>query len=605
MSTSEQIELTSRGNGVWAAPGARIVDRSGRKMLPIGRDGFVPAMQDCVVVDKTMLIADVLDSGYAVTLFCRPRRFGKTLNMTMMKAFFEQPEDSGLNLDELFEGTEVWEADGGRYREYLGAYPVVHFSFNTVKKLTWDESRGAIYGLIQTEYARHRRLDGSDALLRTDAALYERIVSGTATQADYAASLEALCRMLRAEHGRQVVVLIDEYDAPVMAGYTNGYYREVVDFLKGWLTGALKDGGAALKLACLTGVQRVTKESIFSDLNNLFVSTALSSDFDERYGFVGPEVAALGTYLGHADCLREVKEWYDGYRFGESEVYNPWSLLNYYRQGCTPDVYWGNTSSNSVIGHAVNYAGPDTLAKLYRLLEPGGTVAAALELGTVFPDVGVREGALWSMLYLAGYLTTDLTAAPNDSRLRRPLRIPNKEISRLFRGEVIDRFSREAGGDDALDELHQALVEGDEQGVDEALGRVMRTSPSVRDLVSENSVHMLLTGLLYGVAGYGNPISNREAGRGYYDLRLEPLDLRPEDPEGYYAATHRPLITVEVKFSKDSLDGDGLQRLAREGLAQIASRGYDQGPLPSGASGRLHWGIAFSGKDVAAVCERP
>ena len=433
--TPSMLALQPVAPGIWAAPGARIIDRTGRKMLPIGRDGFVPAVQESVVVDKTMLIADVLDSGYTVTLFCRPRRFGKTLNMTMMRAFFELPPETDPNardLAPLFEGTEVWDADGGRYREHQGAYPVVHISFNTVKKQAWEAAYGVIKGIIAAEYARHAYLESSSALLEPDVALFRRIVAGTATDAEWAVSLESLCRMLRAHHNRGVVLLVDEYDAPVMAGYTNGYYDEAVDFFKGWLTGALKDGGAALAFACLTGVQRISKESIFSDLNNITVNTTLSSEFDERYGFTDAEVAALAAYLGHADCMTEAREWYDGYRFGKTDVYNPWSVLNYFKQDCAPGVYWLNTSSNSVVGSAVRAADARTLADLYSLTRPGGMVFEPLDLGVVFPDVGVRPDAIWSMLYLAGYLTTNDVMVPDDPWYERTLRIPNREIRRLF-----------------------------------------------------------------------------------------------------------------------------------------------------------------------------
>ncbi len=607
------LKLEERDNGVWCAAGARIIDRTGRKMLPIGRDGFVPAIQGSVVIDKTMLIADVLDSGRAVTLFCRPRRFGKTLNMTMMKAFFEKPiPDSPLSIDPrpLFEGTAIWDAQDGRYREHLGAYPVVCMSFNTAKKLTWEACYGEIRNLVAAEFARHTELEGSQALSSLDRELYRRIIDGSASDADFYGSLAMLCRMLRAHHGRGVVVLMDEYDAPVMAGYTNGYYREVVDFLKGWLTGALKDGGASLDFACMTGVQRITKESVFSDLNNLTVSTPLSLDFDERFGFTDDEVAALAAYLGHGDCMAEARAWYDGYRFGETDVYNPWSVLNYFANNCAADVYWGNTSSNSVVGDAVRRANSKTLERLYSLLEPGGTISSPLETGCVFPDVGVREGTLWSMLYLSGYLTTELTALPNDKRMRRPLRIPNKEVSQIFRDEVIERFTHEAGGDDRLVELQDALVAGDESVFSEALCHILQETPSMRDLISENSVHMLLTGLLYGVAGYGNPISNREGGTGYYDLRLEPLDLAPDAPQAYYAAKERPLITIEVKFAKcgpaDAQDMfKQLNALAETALEQIAEKRYDEGVLPAGATGRLRWGVAFCGKTAVARCARP
>ena len=604
--TPSTLTLQPVAPGIWAAPGARIIDRTGRKMLPIGRDGFVPAVQESVVVDKTMLIADVLDSGYTVTLFCRPRRFGKTLNMTMMRAFFELPPETDsnvCNLAPLFEGTEVWEADGGRYREYQGAYPVVHISFNTVKKQAWEASYGAIKGIIAAEYARHAYLESSSALLEPDTALFRRIVAGTATDAEWAASLESLCRMLRAHHNKSVVLLVDEYDAPVMAGYTNGYYDEAVDFFKGWLTGALKDGGAALGFACLTGVQRISKESIFSDLNNITVNTTLSSEFDERYGFTDAEVAALAAYLGHADCMAEAREWYDGYRFGKTDVYNPWSVLNYLKQDCAPGVYWLNTSSNSVVGSAVRAADARTLADLYSLTRPGGTVFEPLDLGVVFPDVGVRPDAIWSMLYLAGYLTTNDVMAPDDPWFERTLRIPNREIRRLFEKEIPQRFATDVQGQRAVRDFQRALYQADAVSLQSALEHILLASPSFFDLVNENSYHMLLLGLCFGVEGYEPPVSNREAGHGRCDIQLTP------ERDSYITAAYgrRPFITIEVKHLAPDLATDvsgslteKLSSLAEAALAQVDDRAYD-----AAAHGQMccvRWGIAFSGKHVACVC---
>lgn len=280
--------------------------------------------------------------------------------------------------------------------------------------------------------------------------------TGAAGESDYAGSLLYLARLLRIYHNRPVVPLIDEYDAPVMAGYSapdGGYYREVVTFLKRLLTGPLKDGGEVLAFACLSGVQRITKESIFSDLNNVTVSTALSTVSDERFGFTDPEIAALASYLGHADCMDEAQRWYDGYRFGNVDVYNPWSALNYFNYDCAPDVYRGNTSGNSVVAGLVRQADEDTLGKIYTLMEPGGTVEAPLDLGIVFPEIGIRSDALWSMLYLAGYLTTEDVALPNNTRVRRRLRIPNAEVAELYRTEIVERFAGAVGGSNGLDVL--------------------------------------------------------------------------------------------------------------------------------------------------------
>ena len=569
------LELVDCGGGIWAAPGARIIDRTGRKMLPIGRDGFVPVVQESVVIDKTMLIADVIDSGYAVTLFCRPRRFGKTLNMTMMKAFFEMPPAGASSGDtaRLFKGTEVWEADGGRYRQYQSAYPVVHVSFNTVKKFTWEDSFAAIRNVMALEYLRHDYLRTNGALGADEEAYFSHVAGCTATQAELADSLVRLCLMLKSYHDAPVVVLIDEYDAPVMAGYTYGYYDDVVGFFKGWLTGALKDGGAALRLACLTGVQRIAKESIFSDLNNLAVSTPLSVRFEERYGFTDAEVSALAAYLGHPDCMEEARRWYDGYRFGGIDVYNPWSVLYYFDQDCAADVYWGNTSSNSVVGELIRNAEGETLSDIYELLKPDGVVAAPLDLGIVFSELSVSGDAIWSMLYLAGYLTTDDTRLPNNKTVIRRLRIPNAEVAQLYRAEIVERFRQAAGGSRRLAALHRALCTGDAATCEAELSRIVRDSASSFDMSSENGCHMLLLGLLFGVPGYEDPQSNRESGYGRYDIQLKPALSGPLSV-AFTAESRRPLVTIEVKYlaRQDAPQDDAALAEKLAGLAALGNR---------------------------------
>ena len=594
----DALRVQDHGNGIFTAPGARIIDRTGRKRLPIGDDGFTRAAAGSIVVDKTMLIADILDSGYTATLFCRPRRFGKTLNMTMLRAFLEVPVGRE-SFAPLFIGTEVWEADGGRYRGDFERYPVVYISMRTAKGRTWRDTYGALKNTIAAEYARHRYLAESPRLSDADRAFVRRIASGEGQAEEYADSLMRLTRMLKEHHGQGSVVLIDEYDAPVMAGYSldgSGYYDEVVGFLKRWLTGALKDGGEALAFACLTGVQRISKESIFSDLNNLVVNTALSTEFDERFGFTDDEVAALAAYLGDPGCMPEAREWYDGYRFGKIDVYNPWSVINFLKQDCVSDVYWGNTSSNGVVADLLRHADQATLQQVYRLLEPGGEVVSPIDLSVVFPDIGVKPGALWSMLYLAGYLTTPDTSLPNNVLAPRRLRIPNHEVSVLYRTEVVERFASISGGRDRLAALHAAIAAGDEGVAASELTRIFRDSASVFDLTSENGVHMLVLGLLFGMPGYGDPLSNREHGAGRPDIRVEPV--RTPFPYG-----DRPLVTIELKFARDA-EGPELSELARSGLEQIAQRGYDAGELPAEAVGRMRWGIAANGKLVAVASER-
>ena len=480
--------------------------------------------------------------------------------------------------------------------------PVVYFSLNDVKKLSWDECYQTLEGKIAAEYQRHGYLADSAALSEIERAQFGRVLRKEGVYDDVASSLRQLTLYLRKHHNRNVVVLIDEYDAPIMAAHTYGYYREAVGFIKGWLTGALKDGGAALEFACLTGVQRIAKESIFSDLNNIAVDTPLDTESDERFGFTRGEVAALADYLGHPHRYGEVREWYDGYRFGDADIYNPWSVLNYFSRGCRPGVYWANTASNLAVGDAVR-SSSESLRDVFALMEPCGFVERPLDMGVVFSETGERGKALWSLLYLAGYLTTNDTYDPGNRRIPRRLRLPNREVAEVFRTEIVERFEDECGGYERLRDLHGALASGDAAALEAELAHILATSPSFRDLTSENSYHMLMTGLLFGVPGYADPQSNREGGNGLFDLRLSP-EVRPDRPP----RPDLPVITVELKVldkahapvdSPQAL-AEKLAELAQTALGQIDRRSYDRDvPNP-----RLRYGVAFAGKAVSVVCER-
>ena len=577
-----------------AAANTRLRDMSGKKILPIGNSSFDSVVRERVYIDKSLLISDILESGYTATLFCRPRRFGKSLNLSMLKSFFEIPTD-GQSRRELFEPLDIWNAAEGAYRSEQGAYPVVRLSLGGAKGLDWPAVRSALAGIVAQEYARHDYLFVQDSpLSMADATYARKIIDGLASEGELRDSLVRLETMLFSYHGRRVVLLIDEYDAPVMSGFTNGFYPEVVAFLKGLLTPALKDNDY-LKLACLTGVQRISKESIFSDLNNLSVDTELSRRFDERFGFTESEVEAIAAYLGREGAMDDARRWYDGYRFGSADVYNPWSVLNFFQNDCAPDVYWANTSSNDVLGSLVRGASDRQLAQLFELLEPGGSISMNLDLGVVFPDVGVRGDALWSMLYLGGYLTTDDVQMPNDYLSLRRLRVPNLEVSHILRKEVVDRFSAVAGGRSLLSDFQRGLANGDVRVVLAALRGILDSSASYYDLRSENSYHMLLLGLCFGMPGYGNPRSNREAGDGCPDIQLVPETRN----DGH------PLVTIELKFVEAEEGSDhesALESAAEAAIQQIAEKGYDrQGQTE--CAGCVRWGIAFSGKQVAAQAQ--
>lgn len=581
--------------GVYRADNVRLLDLAGNKALPVGVDVFRTVVKNYIFVDKSMLIADVLESPGATTLYCRPRRFGKSLNLSMMQAFFEAPVEGDpflADTTELFSGLSIWDAEEGRYRAHHGAYPVVRFSFNDVKDLKWQTAQETIRVKMAFECSRHGYLAESPRLTDEDKAAFKAIAGQKTSEGELKRSLSTLANLLHKHHEAPVVVLVDEYDAPVMAGYTNGYYNDVVDFLKGWLTGMLKSN-EVLAFAVLTGVQRISKESIFSDLNNLTVNTSLSLASDERYGFTQAEIEAIAAYRGQEDGVEDARAWYDGYRFGSVDVYNPWSALNYFKNDCAPDLYWANTSGNGVLGDMVCTSSDRTMADLYRLMEPGGFVEKTLDLSVVFPDVGIRPDTLWSMLYLAGYVTTEDVELPNSTLKTRRLHIPNEEIRELFRAEVIQRFSQDAGGRDRLVDLHAALQDGDAAIVEDELSSILLSNASYHDLTREAPYHTLLLGLLFGMRGYADPMSNREAGRGRFDVRVEPV--KPD---------RAPLLTIEAKWAApESPESTGLPSLAQQALSQIDERAYESGAA-HGDAGTMRWGIAFSGKNVACACER-
>lgn len=314
-----------------------------------------------------------------------------------------------------------------------------------------------------------------------------------------------------------------------------------------------------------------------------------------------PNAKALATYLGYEYRRDEVRYWYDGYRFGDADIYNPWSVLNYFSRGCRPGVYWANTASNIAVGDAVR-ASDESLRDVFALMEPGGYVERPLDMGVVFSESGERGRALWSQLYLAGYLTTGDNYDPGNRRLPRRLRLPNREVAEVFRTEIVERFEDESGGYERLRDLHSALVRGDAPALEAVLSHILATSPSCRDLTSENSYHMLMTGLLCGVPLYGDTLSSREEGSGCFYLRLSP-EVRPGMP----ARADLPTITVEFKVLSRPDAGKGaddpaalrdrLAALARVALEQVDRKAHDcQAPGP-----RIRYGMAFCGKTVVVA----
>jgi hypothetical protein len=471
---------------------------------------------------------------------------------------------------------------------------VVALSLREADGSSWDDILAAIAGLVADEFRRHDYLlEGK--LNSGDRAKFERLAAGEPRPGDLAGSLGFLTRLLHAHHNQRAVVLIDEYDAPITNAMAVNSYDKAVRFVRPFLSGALKDN-PHLEKSVLTGVQRASKESIFSDLNNVDVNTPLNQTADERFGFTQAEVEALASYLGHPESVPVLKEWYDGYRFGGSDIYNPWSVLSFFAKGRAARPYWNNTSSNNILAKAAESTDRAVRSGMLSLLEPGAVIRAPVDPNIAYGELGNNPTGMWSVLYMSGYLTTedtDAAVAPgevDDPDRKRPLRVPNREVRGAYRRDVLAQVQQVAGGRDKLRPLYGGLAAGDEGAVGRELAAVVRDCASYYDLVSEGPCHAMLLGLLVGMDGYANPVSNREAGHGRPDIQVV-----PDDP-----SRDTPVLTVEVKFERGA-GGARLAELAREALAQAESREYDAA-LESAP--RVRWGVAFAGKRVAVACER-
>ena len=596
--------------GVVRVPGALIADISGAREAGTGSDWFPDVFDRGVFVDKSLLVKDVLQ-GYQVKLFCRPRRFGKTLGATMLKDFFECAPLADRHAPARFERLAIWDEDGGRWREHQGRYPVIMLPLKGAQADTWEKTRAALADLVAKEYARHRYVLDDQTLAPSDRAQFERLMDRTDMGADLLGSLELLCRLLATHHGERCMVIIDEYDAPIVCAHEHDFYQPAIAFMRSWLSGALKTN-PHLARGVLTGVQRISKESIFSGLNNIDVSTSLNQLADERFGFTRVETQTLAGYLGRADRVDEMRAWYDGYRFGDADIYNPWSVLAYLAKGCVAQPYWVNTSSNSVLGQVLSHASSGVFDSVVRLLEPGVTLRRAIDPGVAYGELETNPLAAWSVLYMAGYLTTDDTARPEDPSVVRCLRVPNAEVRSVFRREVVERAQRAVADFERLAHLHDAIITGDAAEVERELSAIAMNSASVYDLTNEGACHMLLMGLLFGLPGYCDPVSNREAGYGRFDVQVVPRELEGDASVRSRVGSPLPLITFEMKYlplAEYRAAGEKgparLRGLARAALAQIDRNAYDA------ASQRvprtypcLRWGVAFSGKHVAIELAR-
>ena len=409
-------------------------DAKRMKPLPVGISDYVRAQSEYYYVDKTMLIKEFLDRRPLVSLFTRPRRFGKTLNMDMLRVFFEISEE---DTSKYFMDKAIWSC-GDEYCSHQGKYPVIFLSFKDVKFDSWEATIDKIKVLLQTEFGRHLELQESKKLACYEKEYFAKILSGNAGEVELSASLENLSRMLTKHYGKAPVIMIDEYDTPIQEGYSKDFYDEITGFMRNFFSGAFKDN-KNLSYGFLTGILRIAQESIFSGLNNLSVNSVMDEEYDSCFGFTYQEVYEMLEYYGMTDKETELRDWYDGYLFGDTEIYNPWSVISYISRGCIPQAYWVNTGKNEILEEVLRAAEDDIAEKLYTLLQ-GKRVIARIDQNVVYRSLMEDPANIYSFLVMAGYLKTLRKELQADGAYLCEVSIPNREILAVYKSEILSHL---------------------------------------------------------------------------------------------------------------------------------------------------------------------
>ncbi|MGN0905506.1 MAG: AAA family ATPase, partial [Bullifex sp.] len=519
--------------------------------LPVGVSDYKKASDYYFYVDKTLMIKDILDERPEVSLYTRPRRFGKSLNMDMLRTFFEiSDEDNSV----YFRDRKIWEC-GENYTNHQGQYPVIYLSFKDSKCLTWEETRKRITRVISLEFMRHRELEESDKLDKYERNIYGRIASGLSEEAEYEMSLQYLSIFLNKHYERKCVIIIDEYDTPIIQGYSHGFYNEATNFMRNFFSNGLKDNNHMV-FGFLTGILRVAKESIFSGLNNLKVYSILNSKYSAYFGFVREEVEEMLSYYEIENKKEEIREWYDGYRFGDTEVYNPWSVINYISDGAVPNPYWLSTGGNEIIGETLSKATLDVTKGLEILLN-GGKITTIVDTDVIYPEIGRKPYIIYSFLLLSGYLKIEKIYPQLDGNYMCDVKIPNKEISYVYEKEIINRTGR----NDTAISIKEALFSCDERKLQSVLESFMLESISSFDGANEGFYHGMMLGLCAMLNGFYHIKSNRESGLGRFDILLSPKE------------NDKPGFIFEFKYTRD--EKEDLKKLATKALEQIIVNKYD------------------------------
>lgn len=560
----------------WLIPDNAIL--SPKKPLPIGVSDFKSATTNYYYVDKTLLIRDFLNAIPMVSLFTRPRRFGKTLNMDMLRVFFEKTSD---NTSIYFKDKYIWQC-GDYYRKHQGQYPVIFLSFKDVKCSSWQETFQKISKLISLEFMRHDELESSFVLSSYEKELYHRFASENINEVDCQMGLQLLSLLLHKHYNKECVIIVDEYDTPIQQGHLCDFYNEIVDFMRNFFSGGLKDN-PHLAFGFLTGILRVAQESIFSGMNNLKTNSILDNSYSSYFGFTNEEVKDMLAYYEYEDKYQEILEWYDGYRFGNTEIFNPWSVINYISDQCFPKAFWQSTGSNDIIGEIIGTATPEITENLYKLF-CGNTITTYVDTSVIYPEVQNNPYSIYSFLLVAGYLKVAVIYPQNDGNYMCDVAIPNKEILYVYEKEVLNRTNQ----NNVSISIHQAIFSKDTRKLQSLLEDFMLKSISTMDGANEAFYHGMMLGLCAVLGSQYKVRSNSESGLGRFDVELLPM------MQGI------PGFIFEFKHTKD-INVD-LDSLANSALRQIDDMKYDTELKDFGVKNIVKIGIAFRQK--SAVVKR-
>lgn len=590
--------------GDTACYGVELINRSSNGALPLGEHDFAEAMDRCVLVDKTMFIADVLDADASVVACCRPEGFGKSMNLSMLKAFLERPA-VGRADHSLFADTQIWDAGGGCYRDEFACYPVISLDFSGAARCGANVG-GVMCDALSGECARLLALLEAPDLPRDKVRHIERVARDVASADEVISVLGVLIELLEMACDEQVVLLVDGYDAAWLgsAGARDAFGADLADQFDRVLFDAIAAASDSLRLACLMGERPGPAVVALSSRGCSYcMSAPLSGWCDRRFGFSDDEVQALLGHAGRGEYLDDAREWLEGYRFGGFYCSSPERVIDFLDRGCTPPVRADLYGYADSLSRAVGDWNLDRLSSLFDLLEAHGCVEVPLRMGAVGSDASTDDDP-WTALYLFGFLTTDMTDDPGSGARSRALRLPNGELRQALRLVIIEWFECVAEDARDVDVFRDGLCRGDEGAVRRTLRRILGDAGvGAVETDSPLPYHLLLQGLCFGMPGYANPLSNRKRGADRWDIQVFPTGRMLDVADTFGMLDERPLATMNMMYDPD-VDALGLELLAVQALLDIERDGIDEMRVPRPGVGRIRWGFGFDGQRVSVVCQQ-